>query len=93
MHFPETELSTVTTAALVLAKPVLQELQVGVAYAGKDCPTSKMLTMATRSFLTWGFYPLIVTVRFSTAIWGCTAQAKVRIRSTRGQAELVKCAH
>jgi len=64
MHLPETELSTVTTEALVLAKPVLQELQVGVAYAGKDCPTSKMLTMATRSFLTWGFYPLIVTIRF-----------------------------
>jgi hypothetical protein len=68
MHFPETELSTVTTEALVLAKPVLQELQVGVAYAGKDCPMSRMLTMATRSFLTPGFYPLIVIVGFSRAI-------------------------
>jgi hypothetical protein len=68
MHFPETELSTVTTEALVLAKPVLQELQVGVAYAGKDCPMSRMLKTATRVFLTRGFYPVIVTFRFSTAI-------------------------
>jgi hypothetical protein len=64
MHFPETELSTVTTEALVLAKPVLQELQVAASNAGKDCPMSKMLITATKSFLTKRFYLIIVAVRF-----------------------------